>query len=138
MFTELSPTSSRPVRPASSARGRSGTLSLELQSGLKFGVAVALGAAAVWGSMPLAAAALVLVIAVMLASRSLIVLGHDPSSPRHLRPREHAHWDGALAAALAAIALVIAIAGATVAAIATGAAALALALLRLRTRYVAG
>lgn len=137
MFTELSPTSSRTAGPAPSSSSRGGTISLELQSALKFGLAVALGAAAVWGSMPTAAAALVLVIAVVLASRALLVLGHDPSSPRMVRPREHAHWDGTLAIALGCIALAIAASGATLAAIATGAAALVLAALRLRTRYVA-
>ena len=137
VFTELSPTSSRTAAPAPSTAGRNGTLSLELQSALKFGLAVCLGAAAVWGSMPTAAAALVLVIAVVLAARALLVLGHDPSSPRMVRPREHAHCDGALAIALGLIALAIAASGATLAAVATGAAALALAALRLRTRYVA-
>ena len=77
-------------------------------------------------------------LAVVLGYRSLLVLGNDPSGPQAVRPRDHAHWDGVLAALLAVTAVVIAAAGSTVGAIVTGAAALVLALLRLRTRYVAG
>lgn len=136
VFTELSPTSTRTARPAPSTRRRPGTISLELQSALKFGLAVALGAVAVWAAMPAAAAALLLVTAVTLAWRSLLVLGHDPSGPRTIRPREHAYWDGNIAAVLAVTALLIAASSETVGAAAVGAGGVVLALLRLRTRYV--
>lgn len=136
MFTELSTTSSTPTRRVPSIAQRGGTVGLELQSALKFGLAVALCAVAVWVTMPTASAALLIVAAVVMAARSLLVLAHDPSSPRSVRPREHATWDGALAAVLAITAVSIAIAGDTAGAWATAAGAFTLALLRLRTRYV--
>ncbi len=136
VFTELSPSSTRPAHALRSSRPRPGTLSLELQSGLKFGLAVAIGAIAVWGAMPMAAAALLMFTAVAIAYRALLVIGHDPAAPRSIRPRDHAVWDGALAAILAVVTVGIAFTGSTAAAIAAGAATLTLALLRLRTRYV--
>lgn len=112
-------------------------MSLETQSMLKVGVAIVLGATAVWISMPLTVAALVMLLAVTLMSRALNVLAADPQSRRAVRPREHASWDGALAASLALLALAVAVGGWTAAAVITGTGALALGLLRLRTRYVA-
>ena len=104
---------------------------------MKFGLAVVLGAVAVWASMPTAAAALVLAATAALAYRALIVLGHDPAKPRAIRPREEAGWDATLATVLAVGAVVIAASGAVVGAVAIGAGAVVLAALRLRTRYVA-
>lgn len=113
-------------------------MSLELQSAYKFGLTVALGIAAVWVSMPVAGAALLLIIAVVLAGRCLEVLAADGQKARAVRPREHANWDGTLAAALAVLAVVMAAGGAGYGALVAGAAAVCLAGLRLRTRYVAG
>lgn len=112
-------------------------MSLETQSTIKVGVAIVLGAGAVWLSMPLAAAALVMLLAVTLMARALNVLATDPQARRAVRPREHANWDGGLAIFAALLALTVAVAGSTEAALVTGAAALVLGALRLRTRYVA-
>ena len=138
VFTELSTTSTSSVRPLPQATRRAGTITLETQSALKFALAIALGAAAVWTAMPVAAAALLMVVAVVIASRSLTVLAADPASARSLRPREHAAWDGAFAAVLAVLAIVVAAADFGLGAVAIGVGALAVAGLRLRTRYVAG
>ena len=133
------PSRGRATRAASTPPARrSGTLSLELQSAYKFGLAIVLTVASVWVSMPFAAAVAVVLIAVVLAARALTVLAADPSSARSLRPREHATWDGTLAAALAAVAITLAVAGAPFGAGVAAAGAVVLAALRLRTRYVAG
>lgn len=112
-------------------------MSLETQSTFKVGLALVLGATAVWLTMPIAAAALIMLVAVALMSRALNVLATDAQSRRAVRPREHANWDGTLAALLAFLALAVAANGSTAAAVVTGASALALGVLRLRTRYVA-
>lgn len=112
-------------------------MSLETQSTVKVGVAIVLGAGAVWLSMPLAAAALLMLLAVTLMARALNVLAADPQARRAVRPREHASWDGGLAAFAAVLAVVVAVGGSPEAAIVTGAGALVLGALRLRTRYVA-
>lgn len=137
VFTELSPTSTRSARPVPATTKRGGTISLELQSSLKFGLAILLGATAVWGSMPIGLAAGVMLIAVVLTSRALSVLATDPQSARAVRPREHAHWDGALAAVLAVLTIALVPTASTAAAALTGLGALTLGVLRLRTRYVA-
>lgn len=137
MFTELSPTSTTRTAPPAPTSRRPRTIALESQAAVKFGLAVVLGISAVWATMPHVAAALLLVIAVTLAARSLTVLAAEPGAARTLRPREHATWDGLLAACLAALAIVLAITGDGVGAAIAGASGLALAGLRLRTRYVA-
>lgn len=137
VFSELSPTSTRSARPVPTSSKRGGTISLETQSALKVGTAIVLGATAVWLSMPIAVAAVVMLLAVTLMSRALSVLATDPQSRRSVRPREHAGWDGALAAVLALLALIVAVSGDTTGAFVLGAGALTLGVLRLRTRYVA-
>lgn len=129
------PSTRRRTRPAAASR-RPGTIDLETQSGYKFGLAVVLGIGAVWASTPVGAAAAILIVAVLLAGRSLIVLAADPQTARALRPREFAAWDGALAATLALIALALTIDGAVPGAAVAGGGAIVLAAMRLRTRYV--
>jgi hypothetical protein len=137
VFSPLSaPSASGPPPSRRTHARRPATVDLELQSGLKFGLAIALALGAVLAVTSIFAAAALVVIAVVMAFRSLLVIGQNPSAPRHVRPREHASWDGTMAALLAVIAVMLVIAAAPLGAAVAGTAAVLLAALRLRTRYV--
>jgi hypothetical protein len=134
--SQLTRTSTATPPDLATTSRRAATIDLELQSAYKFGLAVVLGAAAIWVSMPIAASAAIMIVSVLLAGRSLSVIAADPRAARTLRPREFATWDGNLAASLALLAIVLVIADAASGAAVAGAGAIVLAALRLRTRYV--
>lgn len=115
---------------------RPATLSLELQSGYKFALATGLGAGSVWAGIAKPVTLVLLLLAVVVATRALDVLTADPSEARVIRPRDHAAWDGALASTLGFAAVALLLVGAFPGAAIAAVAAVALALLRLRTRYV--
>lgn len=120
----------------SGAKRRAGTIDLETQSAYKFGLAVVLGVAAIWVSMPVAATAALVAVAVLIAGQALTVLAADPQAARSIRPRQFATTDGVLSAALAVFALAFVAGSAHSAALVAVVGGITLAGLRLRTRYV--
>ena len=115
---------------------RSITVPLELQAAYKFGLAILVGLGAILANLGTSVSALILIVAILVAGRSLTVLGAQPSDRKTFRPTDEADWDAVLATAWGILALILAAEGAAVGALVAGGGAVALAFLRLRTRYV--
>jgi hypothetical protein len=123
-------------RTLSPTSRRTGTVSLELQSAYKFGLAMLVGLGGILADLSSSAAGLILIVAVLVAGRALTIIARDPADRHTLRPTGEADWDATLATAWGVLALVLAADGSAVGALVAGGGAVALAFLRLRTRYV--
>ncbi|MBO9533744.1 MAG: hypothetical protein J7513_12305 [Solirubrobacteraceae bacterium] len=128
LHTGAVPHQSRPTKR------RIATFALETQAAYKFGLAILVGIGAIAAGLTASAGALILIVAILVASRALRIL--DAGDRTTFRPTGEAGWDAALATAWATIAIVLAADGATAGAFIAGSGAMILAILRLRTRYV--